>query len=114
MPHPGIIYPSPTKDGWKEWSWHNLQAHLAIDAALLRVRGITVQAFRLWPVGEHDLKDFLEQHQFSHQSYNQALGLAGQDLSDLDTKDKTKRDAWFWNHQSQHQAIAEVLGLSTL
>lgn len=109
-----ILYPPPTHQGWKEWSWANFQHHLALESAILQLKGVQVASFRLWPVTEHDLKDWLQAHQEAHNAINAALGISGQDLSELDLKNKTKRDDWFYVHELQHQAAAQLLGSPTL
>lgn len=109
-----VLYPSPTRQGWKEWSWANFQHHLAIDTGLLQVAGYQYNPYRLWPVDEHDFRGFLEQHNQSHQVFNSVLGINGQDLSELDLEDKTMRDSWFFSHYTQHQAAAQLLGLAIL
>lgn len=109
-----ILYPSPTQHGWKEWSWHNFQHHLGIDEGLRVVKGLTPNVYRLWPVEEHEFRDWLEQHQQAHSVMNQALGISGQDLSGLDLNDKRGRDGWFYQHFIQHQAAAKILGLPIL
>lgn len=109
-----VLYPSPTTKGWAEWSWHNYQHHQAIDTAMEQVRGIKPASYRLWPVDEHNFQDWLEQHQQSHSLFTQVLGISGQDLSELDLKDKTKREAWMFQHFIQHQAAAQTLALPIL
>lgn len=109
-----ILYPPPTANGWKEWSWANFQHHLAIDKAIKQVKGVDVMPFRLWPVSEGDLKNWLEQHQESHNNYNQLLNISGQDLTEFDPKNKAKRDDWFFVHFLQHQAAAQTLALPFL
>lgn len=110
----GLTYPSPTKQGWTEWSWHNYQHHLAIDAAILELRGIEITPFRIWPTNQQDFTDFLQQHQEYHNLYSQILGISGRDLSELDTKNKAKRDDWFYSHEQEHRAAATILKVPTL
>ena len=109
-----VLYPSPTQSGWKEWSFANFQHHLAIDKGLLQVKGYSYNPLRLWPVDENDFRDFLQQHQQSHNVFNDVLGIAGRDLSQLDLKNKDHRDSWFFEHYIQHQAAAQILGLTIL
>jgi hypothetical protein len=106
----GVLLPSPTKNGWKEWSFHNFQHHQGINLVLQQERGIVSPFYRLWPVGDKDFQDWLAQHQYAHNFFNSALGLAGQDLSSLDLKDRTKRDDWFEVHFLEHLAVAQTLG----
>lgn len=109
-----VLYPPPTKQGWREWSFANFNHHQAIDAAIVDVLGVAAQHYRIWPVDESNFDDWLEQHQLSHSLYNQILGIDGQDLTGLDLKDKNKREGWFFIHYIQHQAAAQILKLPTL
>ena len=109
-----MLYPSPTEQGWNEWSFANKSHHDAIDAAILSVLGVAVTKYRIWPTSADNFSDFLEQHQQAHTQYNQLLGIDGQDLTGLNLKDKPNTQAWFWSHYVQHQAAAQILGLPTL
>jgi hypothetical protein len=109
-----LTYPSPTKTGWQEWSWANLQHHLAIDTAILEVLGVEIVPFRIWPVFEKDFQDWLEQHQEYHNVYSQVLGIESQDLSELDLKNKSKADDWMYLHVQEHRSAATILKLPTL
>lgn len=104
-----ILYPPPTKDGWHEWSWANSQHHDAINRAILEVKGVQVASFRLWPVTEYDFRDWLEQHQQSHTVFCDLLGINGEDLTELDLNDKSKKDAWMFAHVQQHRAATSAL-----
>lgn len=110
----GVLHPPPTVQGWTEWSLQNSIHHQGIEDGLRQVRGIQPPVFRLWPVTEHDFTDWLEQHQQAHNFFNQTLGLNGQDLSQLDRKDKTQMEAWTYTHFLEHLAAAKTLGLSIL
>lgn len=109
-----VLYPSPTPQGWTEWTFHNLNHHEAIDTSMQQVLGIMPTAYRLWPVTEDSFQDWLEQHQLAHTLFNEVLGINGQDLTGLDLKDKQNREAWMFEHFIQHQAAAQTLGLPIL
>jgi hypothetical protein len=113
-----ILYPPPTAQGWKEWSFHQYQHHLALNSAILQLKGVTITPFRLWPVQQQgpDFQDWLQQHQLAHESINAVLGISGRDISALDfqDKDKSKRDAWFWVHHGMHRDAASNLGLPSV
>lgn len=106
----GLLYPSPTKQGWAEWAFHNYQHHLAIDASIKKIKGIEVVPFRIWPINQVEFQTWLQEHQEYHNTYSQILGTPGQDLSEFDTKNKAKRDDWFFVHEQEHRAAATILG----
>lgn len=110
----GVLHPPPTEQGWTEWSLQNYIHHQGIEDGLRQVKGVSPPFYRLWPVTEHDFQDWLEQHQQAHSYFNQALGLNGQDLSELNRKDKTQMEAWAYTHFLEHLAAAKTLGLSIL
>lgn len=107
-----VLYPPPEKTGWTEWTHQNHQHHLAIETALMQVKGIHATPFRIWPAT--NLKDWEGQHQQAHDLFCRALGIQGIDLTGLDFEDKSKKDAFFWQHYQQHLAAASILKLSIL
>lgn len=107
-----VLYPSPTPEGWTEWTHQNYQHHLAIEDALLQVRGVRVTPFRIWPVD--NMKDWEGQHQQAHDLFCEELGIQGIDLTGLDLRDKSKKDAWFFQHYMQHYTAAQILGTTIL
>lgn len=66
----------------------------------------------LYPVNQRDLKDWERRHQDMHNDMNKAFGVAGTDLTGLDLQDKTKADAWFFQHYLQHLAVSQLCGLA--
>jgi hypothetical protein len=104
-----VIYPPPTAHGMTEWSFDHYQHHLAIiqQAAAL---GYTLNFYNIWPINEKNFKDFLDQHSQMHSEMNAIAGINGAELTDVDFKDKKKRDAWFYLQWVEHQSVAQFLG----
>lgn len=108
-----LLYPPPTKNGLDEFFAHHIDHHRRINAAILRVRGVDVPEFGVYPVRADSLQDFLLENQRWHDATNQVLGTAGQDLTSVDWTDASQRDAWIWLHFSQHSNWAQALGNGT-
>lgn len=107
-----VLYPAPEQMGFEAWTHDNYQHHLAIETALLEVRGVIATPFRIWPV--KTMKEWEGQHQQSHDLFAQELGIDGFDFTGLDLEDKQKKDSWMFRHFMQHLAAAQVLRLDIL
>lgn len=109
-----ILYPSPSHGGFQAWLLHHFQHHQAIIDGLRSQRGIVVpmrMIYRCDPQKPEQLAVFLEQHQQLHVDMDGALGISGNDLSDVDFQDKKQTDAFFWLQFQEHLAAATNLGI---
>lgn len=105
-----LLYPPPTGHGFDEWLFANWQHHLAISHAIARVKDMTIPESQIYPVNPSSFKNFLRQHQEWHDAINNALGIQGVDLSNVDLEDDKERDAWTWLHFVSHRNWAQSLG----
>ena len=104
-----IIYPRPAESGFQEWAWDHYQHHLAIIKQA-SVKGFSLNQYRIWPVTQENIQDFLDQHQQMHDEMDQIANVQGANLQDIDFKDKKKVDAWYWLNYVEHQSVASFLG----
>jgi hypothetical protein len=111
MSLPQLLLPAPTPQGFTEWTWTHLNHHKAIIAATLQTKNIQLALYQIWPVNPENLEGFLLQHQQQHDAMNQVYGVAGNDLSTLDWKNKRAVDAFFFLHFGEHAAVAARCGL---
>ena len=104
-----VVYPRPTENGLQEWAWDHYQHHLAIlkQAANL---GYQLNQYRIWPITQENLQDFLDQHQQMHTEMDAIANVQGSNLQDIDFKDKKKADAWYYLNYIEHQSVASFLG----
>ena len=104
-----ILYPAPADDGFEQWLFNNYAHHRAINAGASGI-GATIGQYMIYPVQQTSLRDFLEQHQRWHNDMCGALGIAGNDLSNVDFNDEKQKDAWMFLHYQEHLAAATLLG----
>lgn len=104
-----VQFPPPTEHGLDEWFMEHDQHHLALIAAIGRQHGVALQYYPIYPVNGDDLTVWNRGHQAMHNQMNEALTIAGSDISTLDLKSKDKNN-WFFQHFIMHQAAAELCG----
>lgn len=109
-----VLYPPPTGNGMDEWAHSHWQHHRAILSALRQVKNVAGTEYLIYPFNEHDIQTWLYQHAQMHAEMTAACGINANDLTDVDFKDKKQLDAWMYLHFSEHRAVAQQLGLSTL
>ena len=109
MSLPPLYEPPPGPQGWREYWFQHFQDHLDIVQALQKALNVKLTVYDIDPWVDYDKGGILERHQQYHNDFNQLLGIAGNDLSDVDFKNKGQVDAWVWlnyqEHQNAHQAL---------
>jgi hypothetical protein len=113
MSLPQILYPSPTDRGLDEFVHANWQHHQAINKALQNAYGIPFQAYIIFPLARGNEKSWLEQHARWHSDMCAATGVQSTDLSTVNFDNQKERDAWYFLHYKEHEAIAQKLGITT-
>jgi len=104
-----VLYPAPAQDGMEQWLLNNYAHHRAINAGASG-RGLNIGSYLIYPVRQENMRDFLEQHQRWHTDMCTALGITGNDLSDVDFNNDQQKDAWMFLHYQEHLAAATKLG----
>jgi hypothetical protein len=92
------------------WTFHNADSHAAIISAILAVKGIQLTQYLLDPVDEDDMNNWLLRHQQSHTDFTSVLGIGSNDLSSVDWKNDSERDAWIGLHFREHYDAYAALG----
>lgn len=109
-----VAFPAPTPQGLEEWLWAHLIDHQAINAGIKQKYGLEVQDLPLWPVNLKDPRSvqiFLQSHQSAHNEIGAILGVAGNDLANVDFLDEDQRKSFFFLNLQQHRAAKENLGM---
>lgn len=110
-----IIYPPPTRGGLQEWLLQHYFHHLAIIGGVQTKFNISLPVRMIYPLqnaeDQAQLNVFLEEHQTMHNDMDGILNIAGNDLSEVDFKDKKQLDAFMWLNFSEHRDAATNLGL---
>jgi len=95
----------------EDWAFNNDDDHTAIRDAIQAASLGNLPVWQLWPVNWNDQATFELRHQSVHNEMNQALGLAGADLTGVDLTDPAKAESWHQQHFSEHQAARAKLGI---
>lgn len=92
------------------FSFHNYDAHVLAARAIYKATGVTLQDYPIDPIPTEDFAGWLDTHQSMHNSVNQALGLVGNDLSDMDPTKLDELTYWIQIHASEHRSWGDILG----
>lgn len=95
-------------DGWAFSNRNDHQdVHAAIQAQLLG----NLVVYELYPVNWENVDTFSALHQNAHNEANEALGLAGTDLTGVDFNDSASVAQMAFAHYREHQAWHAKLGI---
>lgn len=94
------------------WTFSNQDEHLKIAAAIRRIFNVRVQAYILDPMPLHDRGAWLYNHQQAHNQQNAILGIAGNDLTQVDFDDPAQVASWVDQHNTEHILAAQILRLN--
>ena len=101
-----------TSEQRARWSFQHRDAHQQVRQAIQAKGGPVLPDYQLDPIADNDLQGWLQRHSQSHGDANQALGLQGVDLLDVDFNDEKQFAAWIWLNFQEHRAWSSVLGVS--
>lgn len=93
------------------WSFANADLHTRINQRLKHVANLDLTYRILDPMPEGDAKSWLQLHQQTHIEQNAALGIIGNDLSDVDFKNENQLRAWLWLHFQEMSQAVQKLGI---
>lgn len=99
-----------TEHDFTEFSFANADHHNLVSSAL-KAKGVTVTRYILDPIPSFDVQNWLRRHQDGHTQVNAALGINGNDLTDVDFSKPDEADSWAQLHYSEHQEWASALGV---
>lgn len=96
--------------GW--FSFQNAASHAGIAAAVKTQLAVVLVQYPLdpMPLGEA-LGGWLYNHQSMHDQQNAVLGIAGNDLTTFDIKDRSQVVNWIQLHAEEHRQAESLLGL---
>lgn len=93
------------------FSFANADEHNRIVTAIFASTGQTLPTYVLDPVPTFDIQNWLRRHQDIHNQQNLILSIAGNDLSDVDFKNKEQLEAWIQLHAQEHYLASQRLGI---
>lgn len=98
-----------TKEAWDRFSWNNKTACDRIRQAIQQQLSIPLTEYILDPIDLEKPEFFLENNAQAHIDFNNALGLQGADLEEVDLKDERQLTAWvFLNWKELNDASIEL------
>lgn len=101
-----------TEQQFAEFAFANQNEHFKIQEAIQRLLGFTVQVFPLDPIPVNDVGSWAYNHQAMHNQQNEILGIAGNDLTQINFADDAEAEGWAFDHASEHLQAAQILGLT--
>lgn len=105
------LYNIPTeRNALMRFSFHNADAHSLAVRGVRALSGILLPEYPIDPIPETDFGAWLYTHQALHNSVNAALGLAGNDLSDVDPTKLDELTSWIQLHATEHVNWGNILG----
>ena len=93
------------------FAFHNRDAHVLVIDAIFKKTGLVLPSYPLDPIVMNDFKNWLYNHQAMHNSVNTVLGLAGNDLTDVDPRQPAQLTSWVQLHASEHLSWGNELGI---
>ncbi len=93
------------------FAFHNRDAHDLAVGAIRKNTGITLPQYPIDPIDRNDFKSWLYTHQSMHNSVNAALGLTGNDLTEVDPDKAEQMSVWIQDHANEHLQWGNILGI---
>ena len=99
--------------GRSQFSLANADLHIrANNAAALQGARLPSYVLDPMPDGGDGLENWLFLHQDIHHRLNTLLGVAGNDLTDVDFSKPEEAASWIWLHAQEHLQQATRLGIT--
>ena len=95
-----------------QFSFANNDEHIKIATALQNQKGIYIPSYILDPILPENKDQWLNAHQDIHNYIDNALGIVGNDLSEVDFNNPGQVASWIWLHAQEHYQAANILGLT--
>lgn len=96
------------------WSFHNQDEHNKIVQALfLSPQNLAAINYILDPMPDlrsPEIKNWSYRHQAAHTAFNDALGLSGSDLTNVDWSQRDQVESWIYLHAREHVFAQQALG----
>jgi hypothetical protein len=98
-------------DSTETWAFNHMAHHRDINRVIYQLFKIALPEYSLDPFNPNDFGVFGYQHQTMHNNQNAVLGIAGQDLTDVDWKDLGQRTVWIQLNFNEHYQASNILGV---
>ena len=108
---PDLYFPPQGASGWQEYWFNHFQDHLEIIQAIQKATNIKLTEYIIDPWSDGDKEGILERHQQYHNDYEPILGIAGNDLTDVDIKKENEVKSWIYLNYQSHLAAHTILNI---
>lgn len=93
------------------WLHNNSSEHRQILTAIQQQANIELASYPISSMSPADRSGWLWRHQQMHNDMNAVLGIAGNELSDVDFKQAHQVQAWLALHFEEHLQARQKLGI---
>ena len=97
--------------GLQRFSFSNADEHYRIAKAIQKQYNVILPDYILDPINTEDPATWLNVHQNVHNLQNSVLGIAGNDISDVDFSKPDQVASWIWLHAQEHLQANLKLGI---
>ena len=106
------IYTFPhTEEDFRRWSFEHMSHHRDIIRAIAQKGGPRLDEYVLDPFDPEDMSLWLDRHEAMHQQMDTVLGIAQNQLDELNWKDHEESANWFMQHGNEHFQAGTILQL---
>lgn len=94
------------------WSRMHMMWHRSCNVEIERQFNIILAEYILDPISSDAIDQFLSDHQIMHNDLDAILGIASQNLQEVDWEDENQRIGWFQAHAQLTRQESDKLGIS--
>ena len=102
--------PSTTNE-LNDWAFAHAAHHRDINRTVQMLTGKELPEYILDPINPKDMGVWLYQHQDLHFQTDNVLGIAANDLLDVDWEDRNQLAGWIFLNSNEHYQAANILGI---
>lgn len=95
----------------RQWAFSHMAHHRDINRRILETENIAVPEYILDPLDPTDMQSWLYQHQAMHNNQNAILGIAGNNLIQVQWTDPGQLTNWIQLNFREHFDASEILGV---
>jgi hypothetical protein len=111
MPLAALYNVPNSPESLSQWSFANADHHRNILTAIYDTYGTTLPEYVLDPINPSTMSLWLQQHGTMHLNQNEILGIASNELFEVDWNDPEELGTWLELHASEHLRAAQILGV---
>lgn len=108
MPLPSIQFDN---GGQEKWHFDHWEDHLEIINAIQAQGGPALTQWPIYPFTPEDTDTWLRLHQSMHSDMNNALGISGSNLQQVNFQIRSELDAFYDMNFLEHSNAREALGI---